>query len=277
MESTSTIGTTSKTEFIMDTHWVKFKMGRLTLNNVMYSPDISVNLITTDLIHDMGYTIECTARHATIIDQKGSHLLSFEHNPNDGRLWQTMVRTSSSNKAFVTEAYLTKPELATLWHQILGHLHPTCVILYLKLIGVGGISARAFSFCDSCALLLPAPFTVQRLFWLVSIVICLVPLILLHWGERNISCHLLKILQDTILFISLAPNMRPSQLSITFRTGWNPTRSKNTQAEDRPWWVVLFNIVPRSLEYHGSWHQKGASKTPDHQFSGGMLQSNLTR
>lgn len=147
----SEIGMASKTDSIIAKHRGLFKLGRLTLHDVLYSPKLSVNLISVGYLYDAGYTIQWSKTMATVFNSDGEAVITFFRDPHESQLWQTTVRSSTSERAFAASS-LTKTAFATLWHRRLGHLHPAGVLHYLKSIGLGGITVKDFPFCDACAM-----------------------------------------------------------------------------------------------------------------------------
>lgn len=73
----SEIGVALKNGAIYSTHRGDFKMGGLCLKSVIYSPDLSVNLISAGKIYDMGLDIKWGKLEASICDSSGANLLTF--------------------------------------------------------------------------------------------------------------------------------------------------------------------------------------------------------
>lgn len=147
----SEIGMASKTGSIIAEHQGLFKLGHLALSNVLYSPHLSVNLISAGCLYDTGYKINWSKTMATVVNSSGETVITFHWDPHESRLWQKTVRSPRTEQALATSP-LTKTAFATLRHRRLGHLHPAGVLQYLKSIGLGGINLKDFLFCDACAM-----------------------------------------------------------------------------------------------------------------------------
>lgn len=125
-------------------------LGQLRLDTVIYSPELSANLVLAGMLYDDGYDIIWSAHAAEIYSPDGSHLLTFHWNSRNSRLCQIQVSPPIALKAFATSADSTA--VAGLWNRRLGHLHPSGVIQYLKSAGLSAPSLKDFTFCDTCAM-----------------------------------------------------------------------------------------------------------------------------
>lgn len=148
----SHIGMASKGTSVVAEHRGQFRMGRLSIPDVLYSPHLSVNLISAGYLYDMGYDILWDKEEATVVDGDGKEVITFTRDPQNSRLWQIRVSPSPREKALIATPSLTRAAFATLWHRRLGHLHPAGVVQYLKSIEKGNLSVKDFPFCDACAM-----------------------------------------------------------------------------------------------------------------------------
>jgi len=146
----SPIQVASKTGDIYAHHRGTAHLDKLRLERVIYSPELSANLVSAGMLYDAGYDIIWTANTAEVISPTGTVLLTFYRDTNNSRLWQIQVSPPSPLKAFATKADSTA--IADLWHRRLGHLHPSGVVQFLKSSGMKAPAISDFGFCESCAM-----------------------------------------------------------------------------------------------------------------------------
>lgn len=77
------IGVASKDGTIMAHHQGIFKMGGLTVSQVLHSPDLAVNLISAGLLYDSGHDIKWSSKRAVVYGPDGKELITFYRDPND--------------------------------------------------------------------------------------------------------------------------------------------------------------------------------------------------
>lgn len=119
----------------------------LTFRNVLFSPDLTANLISASQLYDEGYNIVWKPSYADVISPDGSNILQFDCGRGVNRLWQLSLRSASHT--FLTQIEGRKIA-ADLWHRRLGHLHPAGVIKFLSQIGQTSLRLDDFPLCDAC-------------------------------------------------------------------------------------------------------------------------------
>lgn len=122
------------------------RLGGLKITHVMASKDLAANLISAGKLYDAGHDIEWGRTYANVKDQNGKTLVTFQRDPSGNRLWQLQVSPRSDSAYFVKN----KRQMADLWHQRLGHLHPLAVIRFLQSIDINNISMDDYSRCIDC-------------------------------------------------------------------------------------------------------------------------------
>lgn len=122
------------------------KINGLSLHDILVSDQLGANLVSSGRLYDLGYEIDWGRTYAHVKSKQGEILFTFHRDPFGSRLWQRTVRLPKHSALFVQ----SKQQVADLWHQRLGHLHPTAVIRSLRTQGVVDVSLDDFSACDGC-------------------------------------------------------------------------------------------------------------------------------
>lgn len=146
--TTSHIGVASMGGSIQSTSRGCVKIGHLTLRNVLYSNQLTGNLISVGRLCDDGYSAVFRKKDGVILDKDRCIVIWMKPDPWSDQLWHPCVNLS--NQALFTSG--TKTDLATLWHRCLGHAHPDAVIHYLHHHTKRSLSRKHFQPCDACTL-----------------------------------------------------------------------------------------------------------------------------
>lgn len=85
--STSFIKVASKAGAISAHQKGSVIIGRLRLKVVIYSPDLSANLVSAGMLYNEGYDIKWNTRSADVFAPDSSHLLTFYWNKRHSRPW----------------------------------------------------------------------------------------------------------------------------------------------------------------------------------------------
>lgn len=84
------IGVASKDGSIIAHHQGRFQTHTLVIPDVIYSPDLKVNLISAGSTYDAGYDIRWGRLSAQVINAAGNSVLTFHQDPSNVRLWQAL-------------------------------------------------------------------------------------------------------------------------------------------------------------------------------------------
>ena len=147
--SPSCIGVASKEGSIWATQKGSVNFHGLTLRNVLHSPELTANLISIGLLCDSGIVAVFRAQDGLLINSDKQVILRLTRDPNSDRLWHPMVSFIHSSAMTIT---MSKADIASLWHQRLGHLHPDGVILFLKHKDGTRLQRKDFGSCDACSM-----------------------------------------------------------------------------------------------------------------------------
>lgn len=142
----SKIAVASKGGAIFSRYQGCVEMGSLNLKNVLYSNELTGNLISVGRLCDDGYTAIFRQRDGFILNKQRQVILRMTRDPCSDRLWHPNV--TRAEHAYFT--HRTKADLATLWHHCLGHAHPDAVIHHLKVHHKIHLSRTSFRPCDAC-------------------------------------------------------------------------------------------------------------------------------
>lgn len=123
-------------------------LGPLSLKNVLYSDQLTGNLVSVGRFCDDGYLAVFRKTDGYIIDKDQRVVLRMRRDPSSDRLWHPHV--NPPHHAYYTTT--TKTDVAALWHRRLGHAHPDAVIQYLNHHTKISSSRKDFSSCDACTL-----------------------------------------------------------------------------------------------------------------------------
>lgn len=145
----SRIGVASKGGSIWSTTKGSVLMPGLTLRDVLYSSELTANLISIGRLCDDGYTALFRAQDGYILNSSKKVVLRLIRDPKSDCLWHPAV-SQFTHSAFSTRS--TKSDLALLWHRSLGHLHPDGVICFLKKWRGMSLSRNDFKKCDACTM-----------------------------------------------------------------------------------------------------------------------------
>lgn len=144
----SGIAVASKTGSIFSRHWGCVTLGSLNLKDVLYSDQLTGNIISIGRLCDDGYTAIFRQKDGFILDKRRRVVVQRTRDPHSDRLWHPNVHLP--NHALFTPP--SKTDLANLWHRRLGHSHPDTVIKFLKAHEDITLSCKHFVSCDSCTL-----------------------------------------------------------------------------------------------------------------------------
>lgn len=114
---------------------------------MLYCPHLNANLISIGRLCDDGYTGVFRKHDAVILDKNNNVAMGFDRDPLSDRLWHPKFPKLSS-ALLVTES----SDVARLWHQRLGHLHPDGVISFLKENFKLHLRSSDFPACEPCML-----------------------------------------------------------------------------------------------------------------------------
>lgn len=145
----SRIGVASKSGAIWSTVKGSVHLSGITLRNVLYSPELTGNLISIGRLCDDGYVAIFRAQDGVILDKSRNILLRLVRDPKSDRLWHPTV-SHVTHDAY--SATTSKADVALIWHRRLGHLHPDGVIEFVRRWKGVTLSRRDFGSCDACAM-----------------------------------------------------------------------------------------------------------------------------
>lgn len=124
-------------------------MGTLSLRRVLYSDQLTANLISVGRLCDDGYIAVFRKTNGYLLDKHWRVVFWMKQYPSSDRLWYPCVNLTSHH-AF--SAIKSKTDLATLWHCRLGNAHPDAVIQYLNINKHVSMSRKDFLPCDACTM-----------------------------------------------------------------------------------------------------------------------------
>lgn len=145
----SYIGVASKGGSIVSRTQGCVNIGTLSLKNVLYSDQLTGNLISVGRLCDNGYIAVFRKTNGYLIDKHRRVVFRMTRDPSSDRLWHPCVNPSSHHALC---ALKSKTDIATLWHRCLGHAHPDAVIQYLNLHKHISLYRKDFSPCDACTM-----------------------------------------------------------------------------------------------------------------------------
>lgn len=143
------INVASKDGGVWATHRGSVKFGKLHLDNVLYSPQLTSNLVSIGRLCDAGYTTVLQLVNAYVVNHQQEVIMKLMRDLSSDWLWHPKLSETALHVYSLTHT-LPKSSIASLWHLRLGHPHPDAIIKKLKTIGGQILNQSDFLECKAC-------------------------------------------------------------------------------------------------------------------------------